>query len=140
LKTLKVHIQHYEKHEAYYDVALPAMAAEIIRDNLEWNTPTSICPKVQALYPQVTGKQVHRAWSDMSEMLWKKDQLQLPSARKLLLEFKNEVDVFEIPVAEGIEQLCWGMKKIASRLRGKVVEIGIDATCTWSDIAMLLKR
>ena len=34
------------------------------------------------------------------------------------------MDMFDILVEEGVEQLCWGMKKI--------VEIGIDATCEHS--------
>ena len=38
--------------------------------------------------------------------------------------------MFDIIVAEDVKQLAWGMKKIASRLRGKVVEVSIDATCT----------
>lgn len=67
----------------------------------------------------------------MSEMLWKRDHMQLPSAKTLLTEFGDNVDVFEIKVAEGVEQLCWGMKKIASKLKGKIVEIGIDATCEY---------
>ena len=37
--------------------------------------------------------------------------------------------MFEIPVAEGVEQLCWGIKKVVSRLKGKVVEVAINATC-----------
>lgn len=108
---------------------MPPEAADIIRENLEWSTPSSIIPKVQAVYPQVTGKQVHKAWADMSEVLWKRDHLQLPSAKKLLQEFSDDVDVFEVNVAEGVEILCWGMKKTLARLKGKVVEIGIDATC-----------
>ena len=65
----------------------------------------------------------------MSEVLWKKDPDQLPSAQKLLAEFGDEVDVFDVKPAEGVEQLCWGMKRIAEPLRGQVVEIGLDATC-----------
>jgi hypothetical protein len=47
----------------------------------------------------------------------------------LLKEYSEDVDIFDIPVADGVEQLCWGMKKIIGPLKGKVVEIGIDATC-----------
>ena len=65
----------------------------------------------------------------MSETLWKRDQYQLTSAEILLNEYSADVDVFEIPVAEGVEQLCWGIKKVASRLMGRVVEVAIDATC-----------
>lgn len=128
-QIISVRIKHHEKHQPYFDVAMPPEAADIIRENLEWSTPSSIIPKVQAVYPQVTGKQVHKAWADMSEVLWKRDHLQLPSAKKLLQEFSDDVDVFEVNVAEGVEILCWGMKKTLARLKGKVVEIGIDATC-----------
>ena len=65
----------------------------------------------------------------MSEVLWKRDHSQLLSAEILLKEFGDDVDVFDVKTADGVQQLCWGMKKIASRLKGKIVEIGIDATC-----------
>ena len=74
-------------------------------------------------------KQVHAAWTEMSETLWKRDQYQLTSAGILLNEYSVDVDMFEIPVAEGVEQLCWGIKKVVSRLKGKVVEVAIDVTC-----------
>jgi hypothetical protein len=86
-------------------------------------------PKVQSLFPAVSANQIHSAWSLMSEILWKRDLMQLPSATILLKEYGDDVDVFDFPVAEGVEQLAWGMKRISERLRGKVVEIGIDATC-----------
>ena len=47
----------------------------------------------------------------------------------LLEQFDVDVDIFEIDVAEGVQQLCWGMKKILARLKGEVVEIGMDVTC-----------
>jgi len=68
----------------------------------------------------------------MSETLWRRDKEQLPSAETLLREFSDDVDVFDIEVEEGVQQLCLGMKKIRERLRGKVIEIGIDATCKLS--------
>ena len=55
--------------------------------------------------------------------------MQLPSVKMLLEEFDDDVDVFEIDVAEGVQQLSWEMKKILVRLKGNVVEIGMDATC-----------
>lgn len=129
LRVVTVLLNHHENHLPYYDVSLPDGATQIIHENLEWSTPVSITPKVQASFPNVTSKQVHAAWTEMSEALWKRDPVQLISAEKLLREFREDVDVFELEVAEGVEQLCWGMKKIASKLKGKVVEIGIDATC-----------
>lgn len=106
----------------------------MIRDNLEWTTPVSMVGKVQALYPETTPNQIHRAWTEMSQVLWKKDPVQLLSAKLLLNEHKDEVDLFQIEKIDGVEQLCWGMKRIAHRLRGKIVEIGIDATCKYTSL------
>ena len=126
-RKVSVQIKHHERHEDYYDVSMPSGAADIIHENIVWSTPVSIILKVQAVYPQVTGKQIHKAWTQMSEILWKQDKAQLPSARVLLAESSDNIDVFE--VAPGVQQLCWGMKKILEGLHGKVVEIAIDATC-----------
>ena len=132
-QTVSVRLHHHLNHNPYYDVALPPGAADIIREQLEWSTPVSITPKVQEAFPHVTGKQVHAAWTVMSETLWKRAKEQLLSAETLLREFEDDVDVFDVPVEEGVEQLCWGMKKIGEKLRGKVVEIGIDAACECSE-------
>jgi hypothetical protein len=40
---------------------MPPGTQAIIHENLEWSTPVSITPKVQAIYPTVTSKQVHKA-------------------------------------------------------------------------------
>ena len=70
------------------------------------------------------------AWSEMSEVFWHRDKKQLPSVRKLLEELSEEVDIFAIAnVPDGEEMLCWGMKKIIGPLDGKIVEIGVNATC-----------
>ena len=52
--TVTVRLHHYQNHLHYYDVSLPP-----IRENVEWSSPVSITPKVQAVYPQVTARQVH---------------------------------------------------------------------------------
>ena len=108
---------------------MPVEVLEIIWTNLEWSTPVSMVCQVQGLFLNVTAKQIHTAWTRMSEVLWRQDKEQLKSAWLLLDELGNEVDVFEIEAVEGVEQICWGMKKIARRLEGKIVEIAIDATC-----------
>ncbi|KAG2153487.1 uncharacterized protein EDB93DRAFT_1248751 [Suillus bovinus] len=126
--TLSIRMRHHDAHVPYYDVAMPSDATQIIRDQLEWSSPSSLAPKIQALYPCITASQVHFAWTKMSEILWKKDSDQLTSAKMLLDEFGRDIDVFDVELADGVEQLCWGMKKITRRLEGKVVEIGLDAT------------
>jgi len=79
----------------------------MIHENVKWSTPMSITPKVQAVYPQVMARQVHTAWTQMSEILWKRDKMKLSSVKLLLEELRDEVDVFDIKPAEGIEQLAW---------------------------------
>lgn len=112
---------------------MPQGAIDMIRENVEWLTPVAMVSKVQAAFPTVTAAQIHRAWMEMSEMYWRRDDLQLPSAAKLLEEHREDVDIFEPEnIPEGVEMLCWGMKKIAGPLKGKIVEIGVDATCTSS--------
>lgn len=86
--------------------------------------------KIQAIYPVVSTQQIHKAWTTMSKTLWKKNSEQIPSARALLEEYDDDTDLLTIPTTDGVEQVAWVMKKIASVLRGKIVEIGIDAACT----------
>ncbi|KAJ7221804.1 hypothetical protein C8J57DRAFT_1253883 [Mycena rebaudengoi] len=137
-KTVRVRLNHHEYHVHYYDVAMPSEAVGIIRENLEWTTPNSMVGKVQERFPHVTSGQIHRAWTDMSEMLWKRDSAQLPSATTLLEEYGEEVDVLDVHPAEGVEQLAWVMKKIAEPLRGKIVEIGIDTTWLFLNVMELI--
>jgi hypothetical protein len=100
----------------------------MIRNDVEWYTPVSMVPRIQALFPVVTAQQIHKAWTVMSETLWKRDPDQLESVR-LLLGDRNDVNVFKIDVDDGVEQVCWGMRNIAVQLRGEIVEVAVDATC-----------
>ncbi|KAJ7916046.1 hypothetical protein B0H13DRAFT_2451203 [Mycena leptocephala] len=98
-------------------------------DNIQWMTPVVMVTQVQAAFPNVTAAQIHRAWVEMSEPFWWFDDDQLLSTKKLLEEHTDDVDIFEPDdVPEGVEMVCWGMKKIATPLKGKVVKIGVDAT------------
>jgi hypothetical protein len=110
---------------------MPAEAAAIIRDGIEWSTPVQMVGKVQGLFPNVTATQIHSAWSETSQTLWKRNDMQLPSAQILLDELGDDVDVLDLQPTEGVQQLAWVMKKVMEPLRRKVVEIGIDATCTY---------
>jgi hypothetical protein len=85
-RLVGIRLQHHEKHTPYYDVEMPAGALEIIQTNLEWSTPVSMVGRVQALFPNVTAKQIHAAWVRMSEVLWKREKDQLKSAGLLLDE------------------------------------------------------
>ncbi|KAG6855534.1 hypothetical protein H0H87_001438 [Tephrocybe sp. NHM501043] len=84
---------------------------------------------VQAMYPEVMAMQVHAAWTRMSKLYWRRDDDQLTSAAKFLAECLDDVDVFKpVDIPEGMEILCWGMKKIAGPLDGKIFKVGVDAT------------
>lgn len=126
---ITIWLKHHKKHTPYYDVTLPPEAAAMIWEDLEWTSPSDMAKKVQNAYPAVTAIQVYKAWMMMSEGLWKRDAEQLPSVKALLGEYKDDVDVLDIPVADRVEQIAWVMKKIVGPLEGKIVEIGIDATC-----------
>ena len=137
---ISVYLEHDTSngHTPYYDVSLPLDAADIVRDCLDWATPNEIVRRIQVLHPQVTAHQVHDAWRKMSEGVWKRDPEQMLSASMLLKEFKDDVDVFDVTPPEGAEMLCWGMKKILKQLRGKVVEIALDATCMSTPIIICM--
>ncbi|KAJ7577202.1 hypothetical protein C8J56DRAFT_899287 [Mycena floridula] len=114
-KTIHVYLHHAKAHRHYYDVQMPEGALAIIRDRLETATPNELVGQIQTQFPNVTAAQIHTTWSKMSETVWKRDPNQLLSAQTLLREFPEDVDLFE----EGVP---------TEGLRGKVVEIGLDAT------------
>lgn len=125
-----VRLKHHVCHVDYTDVSMPVGAIEMMREHVEWMTPVAMVAKVQAAFPGVTATQVHAHWLRLSQPLWWRDDLQLHSASKLLKEYNDVVDVFEpVGIPEGIEMLCWGMKKIVAPLQGSILEIGLDATC-----------
>jgi hypothetical protein len=65
----------------------------------------------------------------MSETLWKQNREQLPSVKLILGELEDDVAILRLPGMDGVEQVAWVMKKVVLQLQGKIVEIGIDATC-----------
>ncbi|KAJ6558978.1 hypothetical protein B0H10DRAFT_2369275 [Mycena sp. CBHHK59/15] len=132
--NVTVQLKHAGKHINYTDVSMPHGALDMIHENVEWLTPVAMVSKVQATFPAVTAAQIHRAWMEMSEIFWRRDDLQLPSAAKLLEEHGDDVDIFKPEdIPEGVEMLCWGMKKVVGPLKGKIVEIGVDATSSSID-------
>lgn len=110
VRLVTVSIAHHHRHPKYLDVSMPPEALDIIRDNLEWSTPSEIARRVKSLYPAVTSVQVHHAWTELSEVSWKRGDAQLPSAEKLLKELaaSGDVDIFQVEVPDGVEMVCWG--------------------------------
>lgn len=129
---MQVRLRHLDKHPCYTDVSMPAEVLEYIQANLEHFTPVEMAKKIRTDYPRISAAQIHKAWSESSKELWRRDDDQLTSAKKLLEEYGDDVEVFETPgLPEGIVMLSWAMKKVLKELNGKVVEIVEDATCTF---------
>jgi len=72
-KTITIRLDHHAKHVHYIDVAMPPGAVDMIRENVEWLTPVAMVAKVQAAYPSITSAQIHAAWMQMSQILWRRD-------------------------------------------------------------------
>jgi hypothetical protein len=128
--SVTVKLKHHIKHINYVDVTMLPEALQLIEEHVKWLLPVAMVTKVQSIFLQVTPAQIHTAWREMSKVRWRCDDLQLPSAEKLLAEYGEDVDIFKpTNVPEDVEMLAWGMKKISGPLKGKIVEIGMDVTC-----------
>ncbi|KAG5221139.1 SWIM-type domain-containing protein [Salix suchowensis] len=129
----RIAIEHHTVHVLYCDVSVPVEVLDIVCKNLDNATPNKLVGQIQALFPQVTANQIHTAWTVMSEELWKQDNQQLTSAKLLMEDLSDDIEIFDVVLEDGVEQICWGMKQIAWPLIGKVVEVGLDATCELMD-------
>ena len=137
-RIIRVSFRHAKAHLPYENVAMPEGALAIIQQDLEHSTPSALVTKIQDLFPNVSAPQIYTAWAQMSEMLWKRNTDQLTSAKLLLKEFPEDIDLFEdLKPPEGVEQFCFALKQVVNALHGKVVEIGLDATCKVSDIVIV---
>lgn len=129
-QILRITLSHSQNHTPYFDVSIPPEAVNIIRDNVDWALPNDIAGKIQSQYPRVTEKQITTVWTKFAQSSWKRNPKdQMDSARQLLKEFCEEVDVFEVDEEKGVDQLAWGMRTIAAKIGTGLVEVGLDATC-----------
>lgn len=105
LRLVTLSIDHHARHTKYYDVRTPPEVTALIRENIEYSTPNEIARRVRLQYPHVTAAQVHYIWSEMSQESWKRDDVQLISAQKLLKELSEsgDVEVFDVKIADGVE-------------------------------------
>ncbi|THU79226.1 hypothetical protein K435DRAFT_884508 [Dendrothele bispora CBS 962.96] len=107
---------------------MPQRVTDIIHENMSHCTPNALVPKIQAEFPNITAAQIYSTWIKLSEELWKRADNPLESAKQLLAELGDEVDIIHTKVADGVEQLCWVIKKIAGPLGKGTVEVALDAT------------
>ena len=121
-------LEHSHHHVPYYLTQLPEEAHELIKGNL-WALPSTIAANLRSKFPHVTAQQVHSAWSVYIQGEWKCADNQLDSAKILLSEMSEDVDIFELESLDGVVALAWGLSSVANMLKGKIVEVAIDATC-----------
>ena len=98
-----VNLRHHVNHVVYDDIRMPPEALQMIQEQAEWSTPAAMAGKIQLVYPQVTTKQIHAVWRELSQAFWRRDDAQLLSAKKLLAEFRADIDIFEpVRVPDGV--------------------------------------
>ena len=140
------HLDEQNNHIPYYDVSLPGGAAAIIRENLEWSSPSDLVSQVQLVFPQVTGKQIHHAWRQMSQEIWRRSDDPVDSAHQLLWEYQQqsgEAHLLDVEVPEGVEILAFCFPRVFDALQNddqKIEEIGMDATCMCLDCQFVFRN
>jgi len=127
-QMVTVALQHTKRHVPYCSVDMPPEALQIIREHL-WSIPSALVEQIQPNFPQVSAQQIHSAWAEMSEVLWKRKDNQVESASELLKEMGDNVEILQIETVEGVSALAWGLRKTVTRLQGKIMEVALDATC-----------
>ncbi|KAJ7600229.1 hypothetical protein C8J56DRAFT_879955 [Mycena floridula] len=137
-KTICINLQHAPAHQHYYHVAMPEAALAIIHDRVEHSTPSELIGLIQPQFPNVSAAQIYTAWSRMSETVWKWHEDQLQSARELLKDYPNNIDLFEDVGTDGVEQLCFGLKHILEGMRGKIIQTQNiwNSIQSWANMAM----
>ena len=124
-------------HTPYFDVSVPKEVVEMVRRDIDWALPNDLTWRIQQDYPAVTSKQIMTIWTKLAQDLWKrKPENQLESATILLKESDDITDLFVLEVEDGVDQLAWGMKKIARLLGAGITEVGIDATCEYDGVTL----
>lgn len=109
----------------------------MVRRDIDWALPNDLTWRIQQDYPAVTSKQIMTIWTKLAQDLWKrKPENQLESATILLKESDDITDLFVLEVEDGVDQLAWGMKKIARLLGAGITEVGIDATCEYDGVTL----
>lgn len=136
LRHEKPHIDEGGKHVPYFNVGLPAGAADIVQENVGKSLPQELTPMIQNLFPNVTAKQVQRAWSTMSEVLWRRTADPMSSATELLREYEENGEakllLLDGEVPDGVEIKAFAFPRVIDRLQTEnqhIHEVGMDATC-----------
>jgi hypothetical protein len=125
---VRVTLVHNCRHEHYVDVSMPGDARQFIIDNIDL-TPGDLYSRVASNWPTIERYQVYHTWSRNAEGLWKRDDDPIISAKSLLQGWKDDVDLFDLALENDVIGMAWGIKNVAQRVQGMIVEIALDATC-----------
>jgi hypothetical protein len=124
-------LRHNCQHPSYVFTSTPKEAIEEMKKMLDYS-PTEVAGKLRKKWSWLRQKQIYRLWSQLCEASWRRDANPMESAKCLIHE-DTSVDLWDLQVPEGVVALAWGMKRISERIGKEIVEIGIDATCTWDN-------
>jgi hypothetical protein len=125
---LDITMDHQCQHIKYYDVSMPEDAVKYIIDHIQL-PPGLLATEVTKRWKHITRAQVYSAWTRNVQHLWKIEEDPLHSGRKLLGQWSNEVDLFDLQLPDGVIALGWGIRSIANRIKHLVIEVALDATC-----------
>ncbi|PPR07898.1 hypothetical protein CVT24_002829 [Panaeolus cyanescens] len=126
---IRINLHHHFRHVLYVDVSMLLEARAIIEERAQWAKPSDLASHISGVFPQVTAAQVYNYWHEISVAHWRQDNDQIISATKLLQEYSDEIDIFDLTgLPDGVTAVAWGMKKVAKPLENRIVEIGLDAT------------
>jgi hypothetical protein len=135
MQEISIRLRHDYAHEPYVNVAMPPAALQLITEHLGIAKPADLLPAVHRLSgcQHVTSAQVHRAWSELSQVLWRRDTDSTQSALQLLEEYAADGRAvrLDITLPDGVTALAWALPEIADRVAKAVKEVAIDATCAY---------
>jgi hypothetical protein len=133
LQEVSVRFRHHHRHVPYIDVTMPPAAFELISQHIGIAKPSDLLPSVQALEGcgHLSSAQVYRAWTKLSEVLWRRDEDSIKSAVKLLEEFEQDGHAvrLNLDLPDGVTGIAWALPGIAERVKECVKEVALDATC-----------
>jgi hypothetical protein len=138
VQDISIRLLHAHRHDDYVNVAMPPAAFDLVLQHIDIAKPADLLPVVQALdgCGHVSGAQVYRAWTELSEVIWRRDVNPAVSAQKLLEEYEEDGKaqrlVFALP--DGVTAIAWALPEIAHRVAANIKEVALDATCEFHSI------
>jgi hypothetical protein len=86
--VLGIIMRHHISHAPYFKVDMEPEALDMIRANICISTPASMVLAIQERFPQISAKQIHAAWTEMSKGVWKRQGDPSESADELLKDLQ----------------------------------------------------